>query len=159
MLLQAALLGIAGTGALVLRASGIEVVLQKHAYLLTMLVGIACQYLHGIVALPIVAKCAEDVVGKEGCRQLSFQERLLQTGVHVELMVLAAEAIVVARGVVQINHRLGRLADGKPIAEVHRPFWFLEVVADTERPCVEELLEVAEGERRAIEAPFGRGHE
>ena len=55
MLSQAALLGIAGTGALVLRARGIEVVLQIHAYLLTMLVGIACQYLHGIVALPLVA--------------------------------------------------------------------------------------------------------
>ena len=43
MLSQAALLGIAGSGALVLRAGGVEVVLQKHAYRLTMLVGIACQ--------------------------------------------------------------------------------------------------------------------
>ena len=38
MLSQAALLGIAGSGALVLRAGGVEVILQIHAYLLTMLV-------------------------------------------------------------------------------------------------------------------------
>ena len=90
---------------------------------------------------------------------MPFQKGLLQTGVHVKLVMLATEAIVVARGIVQIDHRLGRFADGEPIAEVHRPFRLLKVVADTERPCVEELLEVAEGERRAIETPFGRGHE
>ena len=43
------------------------------------------------------------------------------TGIHVELIVLAAEAIVMSCGIVDINHRLSSLSQFQPVAEAEAP--------------------------------------
>ena len=77
LLLQSVLLIITCAGALILRAGGIEVVLQRYADFSGILVGVAGQNFYRIVAFPFVMERSEDVVGKEYCRELTFQESLL----------------------------------------------------------------------------------
>ena len=68
--------------------------------------------------------------------------------------MLAAEAIVMSCGVVDIDHRLSSLSQFQPVAQVDAPLRFVETMINAVLPYIEELLEVAEGKRRGIDAPF-----
>ena len=69
-------------------------------------------------------------------------------------MVYAAETIIMGGGVVDIDHRLSSLAQFQPVAQVDGPLWFGETMVNAVLPYIEELLEVAEGECRGVDAPF-----
>ena len=88
---------------------------------------------------------AEDVVGKEGGGQVAVKERLLHTGIDVELMGIVTEAVVVAGGIMQIEHSLGGFVDGEPVAEVELPFGLIEFRVEAVCLGVEILQKITEG--------------
>ncbi len=118
-------------------------------------VGILGRRGHRIVACPSVAEIAEDVVGKESSGQVAVKECLLHTGIDVELMGIVTEAVVVAGGIMQIEHGLGGLVDGEPVAEVELPFRLIEFRVKAVCHSVEILLPVTEGQRGIIESELG----
>ena len=122
-------------------------------------VGILGRRGHRIVARPAITEVTEDVVSKEGGGQVAVKERLLHTGVDVELMGIVTESVIVAGGIMQIEHGLGGLVDGEPVAEVYLPFGLIEFRVETVCLRVEILLKITEGQRGTIESELWRGRQ
>ena len=101
----------------------------------------------------------EDVVGEDGCCEAFTEECLLNTPIDIELIGVVSEAVVVAGGIVQIEHGLRGLADGEPVAEVYLELWLIKRHGSTIRLCIEILLIVTECQRGAVEAKLGRSSE
>ena len=74
-------------------------------------------------------------------------------------MGIVIKAVVVAGGIVQIEHGLRGLADGEPVAEVYLELWLIKRYGSTIRLCIEILLIVTDCQRGAVEAKLGRNGE
>ena len=74
-------------------------------------------------------------------------------------MGIVTEAVVVAGGIMQIEHGLGGLVDGEPAAEVELPFGLIEFRVKPVCFSVEILLPVTEGQRGTIESKLWRGRQ
>ena len=157
MLSQAALLGIAGSSALVLRAGGVEVIREGSSDVLRIDVSFLACCGNGITTRPTFTEIAEDVVGKDGCGEIAAKECLLHSGIDVKFMGIVVEAVVVAGGIVQIEHGLRGLVDGEPVAEIYLPFGFVKFRSDTVCLSIEALLPITKCQCGTIEAKLGRG--
>lgn len=56
----------------------------------------------------------------------------------------------------QIEHDLGSLADGEPVAEVHLELGLIETLCSAISPCVKVLLPVTDSQCRVVEAKLRR---
>ena len=72
-------------------------------------------------------------------------------------MGIVVKAVVVAGGIMQIEHSLCCLVDSKPVAEVYLPFRFVAFRGEAVCLGIEVLLPVTEGQRGTVETELGRG--
>ena len=156
-ILESVLFCITCACAFVLASGGVEVIREGCSDVLCIDVGILTRSGNGIIARPAFTEIAKDVVGKEGCGEVAVEESFLHTGVDVELVGIVVKAVVVAGGIVQIEHRLRGLVDGEPVAEVYLPFRVVAFRGEAVCLCVEVLLPVTEGQRGVVETELGRG--
>ena len=143
--LEPVLFRITSTRTFVLTSGSVEVIREGCADVLRIDIGILAHRGDGIVARPAFTEISEDVVGKEGCGEIAVEESLLYSGVDVKLMGIVVKAVVVAGGIMQIEHSLCCLVDSKPVAEVYLPFRFVEFRGEAVCLGVEFLLKIAEG--------------
>ena len=142
---QSALLGIAGTRSLVLASGVVELERERQSDILRIGIGILAHCGYGIVSRPSISLGAENVVGK-GCHsEQTIEEVLLHTGIHVENGLFAHKTVVIGSGIVQIEHGLGRLSDGNPVAEVYLPFGLVKFCGHPTCLGVKVLAQIRQG--------------